>query len=106
MKRCLALGLLGWILWFTQQEFRESRPPGPVNWSLLGLFEAQATCEKAGQGFIEELGRLAPANGYTRRTAWMSMVDTRQTDAHYLYTLMYCIPDDVDPRLVEKSRTM
>lgn len=106
MRRCVTVGLLGWILWFTQQEFRQSGPSGPVHWNLLGSFETQATCEKSGQGLIEQLGRLSPEKDYTRGTAWMSMVDTRPRDGHYLYTVMYCISDDVDPRLVDKSRSM
>ncbi len=99
MNCWMTVGLLGWILWFTQQEVQ---PSGPTRLSLLGWFEAQAACETFGQGLIAELGRVSPEKGYTRGTGWMSMVDTRQ-DGKGLYTTMYCIFDDIDPRLPDKK---
>ena len=98
-NRDLAAALLfGWILWFTQQELR---PTGdvPMRWNLLGRFEEEAACEKAGEAFVGQLGRLSPERGYTRGTAWMSMIDMHQDRRRQLYTVMYCIAEDTDPRL-------
>ncbi len=96
MKRCVAIGVLGWILWFTQQELRPGGPDGPMRWNHLGWFEAQAPCEKFGQELIGQLGRISPRSGYTRGTGWMAMTDWRQ-DGQQLYTVLYCMPDTVDP---------
>jgi len=90
--------LLGWILWFTQQELRPTGA-GPVRWNLLGRFEEVAACEKAGEGLVGQLGRLSPERGYTRGAAWMSMVDIHEDRQRQLYTVMYCLAEDTDPRL-------
>jgi hypothetical protein len=97
MNRCVAIGVLGWILWFTQQELRPGGPDGAMRWNQLGWFEAQAPCEAFRQDLVGQLGRISPRSGYTRGTAWMAMIDQRQ-DGQQLYTVLHCIRDTVDPR--------
>src|SRR5438045_9325161 len=78
MMRSLAtVALLGWILWFTQEE---SRPHLnlPTHWNVLGWFDSEGGCQRTGQGLIDQLGRVAPITGYRRATAVMAFLDTSQ----------------------------
>jgi len=98
MTRSLAtVALLGWILWFTQEE---SRPHLnlPTHWNVLGWFDSEGGCQRTGQGLIDQLGRLAPITGYRRATAMMAFLDTSQDGQRETQTTLYCITDTVDPR--------
>jgi len=91
------VALLGWILWFTQEESRPHLNP-PTRWSVLGWFDSEAGCQRTGQRLVEQLGRLPPIRGFTRATAAMAFLDTSQDGQRETQTTLYCITDTVDPR--------
>jgi len=101
--RVVILLLVGWVLWFTQEE---SRPTLflPRHWSALGMFDTKSACEAFGQTLIDQLGCIPPQKGYTRGTAAMTMLDTCREGSengikHEVQTSLYCISDDIDPRI-------
>ncbi|PYN40053.1 MAG: hypothetical protein DME00_35390 [Candidatus Rokuibacteriota bacterium] len=96
-KSLMTVALLGWILWFTQEE---SRPHLrlPSHWGQLGWFESQRECESYGQRLVEQLGRVSAPPGYTRATAAMAFLDTSQDGRRETQTTLYCMADTIDPR--------
>ena len=96
MKSLMAVVLLGWILWFTQEESRPQFHP-PSHWGLLGWFESQRDCESYGQRLVDELGRVPAPREYTRVTAAMAFLDTSK-DGRQTQTMLHCMADTVDPR--------
>lgn len=104
MKRQIAMLLIfGWLLWFTQEEVRPKFLQ-PTHWSMLGQFNTEFDCKAFGQKLVDQLGRVSPQKGYSRVTAAMSMLDARRGGPqneiqHEVQTTLYCISDDIDPRL-------
>jgi hypothetical protein len=106
-RRILPLMMLGWVLWFTQEE-SHPRLHMPTHWSVIGQFSTESACNAYGQKLIDQLGSVLPQKGYTRATAVMSMHDTRRGGQgnriqHEVQTTLYCIPDDIDPQLSIKK---
>lgn len=107
-RRILPLIMLGWVLWFTQEE-SYPRLLMPTHYSVLGQFSTESACNAYGQKLIDQLGRVLPRKGYTRATAAMSMHDTRSgaqrngIQHEVVQTTLYCIPDDTDPQLSTKK---
>jgi len=106
-RRIQTVLLLGWILWFTQEESKPTLVQ-PTHWSMLGRFDLESSCNAFGQRLVDQLGHLSPQKGYSRGTAFMSLIDTRREDQqndiqHEVQTTLYCISEDVDPRPLTKK---
>jgi hypothetical protein len=108
MNRQIAILLMfGWLLWFTQEEARPKLLL-PTHWSILGQFNTESDCKSFGQKLVDQLGHLPPQKGYLRTTAGMAILDTRRGGSqneilHEIQTTLYCMSDDIDPRLGTKK---
>lgn len=101
-RRIQTVLLLGWILWFTQEESRPTLVQ-PTHWSMLGRFDLESECNAFGQRLVGQLGNVSPQKGYSRGKASMSLIDTRRESQQneiqdQEQTTLYCISEDVDPR--------
>ena len=106
-RQIVMLLMFGWLLWFTQEESRPNLLL-PTHWSILGQFNSESDCNSFGQKLIDQLGHISPQKGYSRSTSAMSILDTRRSGQqndiqHEVQTTLYCMPDDIDPRLGTKK---